>query len=74
MAAVIQAPIDMIESVASLHFPPKADRLLQTLMDRNNNGELSPHEREELASLVELSETMALVRARALHLLGRKPT
>jgi hypothetical protein len=74
MAPVIQAPIGMIESVASLHFPPKADRLLQTLVDRNNNGELTPHEREELASLVELSETMALVRAQALHLLGRKPT
>jgi hypothetical protein len=74
MAPVIQAPIGMIESVASLHLPPKADRLLQTLVDRNNNGELTPHEREELASLVELSETMALVRAQALHLLGRKPT
>jgi hypothetical protein len=74
MAAVIQAPIDMIESVASLHFPPKADRLLQELMDRNTNGELTPNEREELASLVELSETMALIRAQALHLLGRTPT
>jgi len=74
MSAVIQAPIGMIESVASLRFPPKADRLLQALMDRNNNGDLTPHEREELASLVELSEAMALVRAQALHLLGQKPT
>jgi len=74
MSAVIQAPIGVIESVASLRFPPKADKLLQTLMDRNTNGELTAEEREELASLVELSETMALVRAQALHLLGRKPT
>jgi hypothetical protein len=73
MAAVIQAPLKMIESVASLHFPPKADQLMQTLMDRNTNGLLTPDEREELASLVELSEAMALVRAEALHLLGRKP-
>ena len=73
MSALIQAPIGMIERVASLHFPPKADKLLQTLMDRNTNGELTPEEREELASLVELSEEMALVRAQALHLLGRDP-
>ena len=41
--------------------------------ERLPNGELAPEEREELASLVELSETMALVRAQALHLVGRKP-
>jgi len=63
----------MIENVASLHFPPKADQRLQTLMDRNTNGLLTQEERDELASLVELSEAMALVRAQALHLLGRKP-
>jgi hypothetical protein len=42
-------------------------------MDRNTNGALAPREREELEMLVELSETLALVRAQALHLLGRKP-
>jgi uncharacterized protein (DUF2236 family) len=73
MVAVIQA-VKMIESVASLHFPPKADQLLQDLMDRNTNGLLTPEDRKELASLVELREAMALVRAQALHLLGRKPT
>jgi hypothetical protein len=42
-------------------------------MDRNTNGALTPGEREELEALVELSESIALVRAKALHLLGRKP-
>jgi hypothetical protein len=42
-------------------------------MDRNTNGELTPEEEEELEALVELSETIALVRAQALRLLGRKP-
>jgi hypothetical protein len=74
MTTVIQAPLDLVEAVASLKFPPRTDQRLQTLMDRNNNGLLSPAEREELEALVELSETMALVRARALHLLGQKPT
>ena len=73
MTAVVQAPVEMVESVAALRFPPKADRRLQALMDRNTNGALTFEEREELAALVELSETMALVRAQALRLLGRVP-
>jgi hypothetical protein len=73
MATLIEAPIDLVEAVAELRFPPKTDRLVQNLMDRNNEGKLTPAEREELESLVELSEAMSLVRVRALHLLGRKP-
>ncbi|HKI37218.1 MAG TPA: hypothetical protein VKA46_35515 [Gemmataceae bacterium] len=73
MATVIEAPIDLVEAVAELRFPPKTDRYMQVLMDRNNEGTLTPAERDELESLVELSEVMSLVRARALHLLGRKP-
>ena len=42
-------------------------------MDRNNEGRLSSDERDELESLVELSESMSLVRAEALRLLGRSP-
>jgi hypothetical protein len=73
MSAVVEAPREMIEAVAALRLPPKGDRRLQTLMDRNTDGTLTPEEREELESLVELSETIALVRAQALRLLGRKP-
>jgi hypothetical protein len=73
MAANVEAPRELVEAVAALHLPPKADRRLQQLMDRNNNGCLSAEERDELEALVELSETIAPVRARALHVLGRKP-
>jgi hypothetical protein len=43
------------------------------LMDRNNEGKLTDQERADLAALAELSERLSLVRAEALHLLGRKP-
>ena len=74
MSAVIEAPRSLMESVAAMRFPPKTDALLQSLMNRNTEGQLSSDEREELEALAELSETMALVRAQALKLLGRTPT
>ena len=62
-----------VESVAALRFPPKTDSRLQSLMDRNTNGQITAAEREELEALAELSESIALVRAQALKLLGRTP-
>lgn len=53
--------------------PEHADRRLQDLMDQNNEGKLSEQERADLAALAEMSEQLALIRAEALHLLGRKP-
>ena len=73
MAAVISAPVEWIESVGALTLPDKTDRRLQELMDRNNEGELSNSERRELEALVELSERLSLIRAEALHLLGKNP-
>jgi hypothetical protein len=73
MSAVIEAPIEMVEAVADLRLPPKADRRLQDLMDRNTNGPLTPEEREQLEALVELCESIALVRSQALCLLKRPP-
>jgi len=70
---VISAPLDWVELVSDLRLPPKADRRLQVLMDRNTEGELSPEETADLEALVELSETLSFVRAEALHLLGRNP-
>jgi hypothetical protein len=74
MSTTIAAPRELIEAFGTLRFPPKADALLQELMDRNNEGSLSEEERAELEALVELSETMSLLRSRALHLLGRPPS
>ena len=74
MNPIVEAPLEMVEAVAALRLPPRGDRRLQILMDRNTNGSLSHEQKEELETLVELSEKIALVRAQALHLLGRKPT
>jgi len=71
--STLAAPTDWVESIGSLRLPARADRRLQDLMDRNNEGQLLPPERDELESLVELSERIALARAGALRLLGRRP-
>ncbi len=73
MNAVIAAPVDWIESVGNLRLPTKADHRLQDLMDRNTEGLLGGAEREELEALVELSEQLSLVRAKALQILGKSP-
>lgn len=73
VSSTIDAPIDWVESVGDLCLPPKANQRLQQLMDRNNEGLLTEAERADLETLVELSERLSLVRAEALHLLGRKP-
>ena len=71
--SAISAPADSVQFVSELRLPPKSDRRLQVLMDRNNEGTLDEAGRAELESLVEVSETLSLARARALQLLGRAP-
>lgn len=73
MSATVEAPVDLVESVAHLRLPPKEDDRLQELMDANTNGTLTATEREQLESLVEWSESLSLLRARALRLLGEQP-
>jgi hypothetical protein len=73
MSVIIPTPVELLEAVAELHLPPRADQRLQRLMDRNTDGALTEAERVELEALVEWSESIAPVRAQALHLLGRKP-
>lgn len=71
MGRTIDVPLRWVEDVATLVLPEKANQHLQQLMDRNNEGLLSDQERTSLAAQVELSERLSLVRAEALHLLGR---
>ena len=73
MDATVDAPLQWVESITMLCLPEQADRRLQELMDGNNEGNLTAQERADLAALAELSERLSLVRAEALHLLGRKP-
>jgi hypothetical protein len=67
----IATPVEFVTSVAEFRFSPKLNTKLQDLMDRNTEGPLSEAEREELEALVELSETMSLLRGEALKVLGR---
>lgn len=69
----IPASYEWVESVSRLGFPTQTKARMQWLMDRNNEGLLTESEREEFESLVEMSESISLVRAEALRLLGRKP-
>jgi hypothetical protein len=73
MGITVAAPVEWVETVSALRLPPKANARLQQLMDRNTEGLLTEAECIELETLVELSETLSLVRARALQLLGRQP-
>ena len=41
MSALIEAPIKMVEAVAGLHLPPRADQRLQDLMNRNTTVRLT---------------------------------
>jgi hypothetical protein len=74
MGNTMQNPLELAEAVAALRFPPKADKRLQDLMNRNINGQLTDSERNQLEALAELSENIAFVHAKALLFLGRKPT
>jgi hypothetical protein len=73
MNSTMAAPVDWMESVGNLRFPPKADHRLQELMNRNSEGDLRGAEREELEAWVELSEQLSLIRAEALEILGKQP-
>jgi hypothetical protein len=73
MSDTVDAPLQWVESITLLRLPEHADKRLQELMDHNNEGLLSEQERADLKALAELSEQLSLVRAEALHLLGRKP-
>ncbi len=70
--AVVQVPLEMIEAIAASRLPAELDQHSQRLMDRNSDGSLETEEREELEAPVELTEVVALTRAKALHLPGRE--
>ena len=73
METTVVASLEWVEAVSGLRLPPQVNDRLQHLMDCNTEGLLTEAEQAELEMLVDLSEQLALVRATALHLLGRKP-
>ena len=72
MPAVMEAPVELLETVADLGFPPQLNARMQELMGRNNQGTLAPGEYDELAGLVDWSEQFSLARIQARVALGRK--
>ena len=70
---MIENQNDLLESFAKVGFPQKTDARLHWLMDRNSAGILQHSELEEMEALVELSENLSLLRAKALRDLGRRP-
>lgn len=74
MPDTIAAPVDLLESMAHLRLPPWEDARLQQLMDANTDGKLTDDEIKQLADLVEWSESLSLIRARAIHTLAARPT
>lgn len=71
---IVSVPRDWVVEVSELRLPEAADRRLQELMDRNNEGRLTADERRTLEALAELSEMFSPVRAEALRLLGQGAT
>ena len=43
---VISAPFDWVEFVSNLKMPPKVDRRMQVLMDRNTEGKRNFYRRD----------------------------
>jgi hypothetical protein len=69
MNAIITTPRQFFEAVSEFRLSQRADARLQHLMDLNNDGQLNASEREELATLAEMSEELSLLRAQARQLL-----
>lgn len=65
--------VSFVDDLTDIRFSPAMNARVQHLMDLNNDGKLSAAEREELESLVDWSEQISLVRARALQFMGKKP-
>ncbi len=65
MSRTVEIPLELLEEVAHLEFPPTAQQTLARLMDKNNEGKLSEEERKELQALVDLNERVSLVKGRA---------
>ncbi len=51
-------PWEWIESITMLRLPEHADKRLQELMDRNNEGQLADEERADLTALAELCDRL----------------
>ena len=73
MKPLIEVPREMIETVAALQLPLKAEQRLQFLLNQKRNALLTYEEHKTLSALKELSQRLSAVRAPAIQLLARNP-
>lgn len=73
MLETVEAPLEYIEALRDLRLTRWSDARLRNLMDRSNEGQLTVDEHEELATLVEWSERLSLIRTEAFRLLAKQP-
>lgn len=59
-----------LESINQLNLPPQVDCRLQELLRRESGGKLSENDRRELDLLLEVRETLTMLRAKARTLLN----
>jgi len=62
-----------LEKIAEFTFPSSVQAKFGELMERNNEGELTAEEREELRALVELNELVSILKGQARLLLRFVP-
>lgn len=66
MTHIVAIELEMPDDLARFRLPPGVDGRLSDLLDRQDRGEsLSAEERQEAEGLVNLAETLSLLRLRA---------
>jgi hypothetical protein len=71
MEKCIKVPLAMIEQMSALRLPVKLDIQLRSLMARDQDCRLKSPERDQLEALLELNETISVLRSRATQLLAK---
>ena len=69
MSQTVEIPAEFLEEIAEYQFPPSVQDRITTLMDKITEDQLSEDEQKELQALVELSESVAIIKGRARLLL-----
>lgn len=66
---LIEIPAGFLEEMAAFQFPPSIQEQIAKLMDKNTEDQLSKDEHKELRALVDLSESVSIMKGRAKLLL-----
>jgi hypothetical protein len=65
VAAEQDMPVGVARSVLSWQFPPADRRRIARLQGKNNDGTISPAEREELERFVRVGQFVSVIQAQA---------